>query len=168
MHQLAMSCSISLLACICTIEQHMVCNSGQCCQQHKLKAFPLAIANTFQPLASMWLPACHGVHLCALYGQQLTWPAAHRREFAGAAWDEGRAAKLMAMMEAAIQRRFPKGLKVHVCSVDRFGCLAELTRVLHSADLSVTRAKVRTHMPDERLGVKTWGWFEVSCDWTCK
>lgn len=59
-----------------------------------------------------------------------------------AAWDEGRAAKLVAMMEAAIQRRFPKGLKVHVCSVDRFGCLAELTRMLHAADLSVTRAKV--------------------------
>lgn len=51
------------------------------------------------------------------------------------------------MMEAAIQRRFPKGLKVHVCSVDRFGCLAELTRVLHAADLSVTRAKVCASAP---------------------
>ena len=30
-----------------------------------------------------------------------------------------------------LQRRFPKGLKVHVHSLDRFGCLAALTRVLH-------------------------------------
>ncbi|KAK9812463.1 hypothetical protein WJX73_001778 [Symbiochloris irregularis] len=68
------------------------------------------------------------------------------------AWDEGRAAKLVAMMEAAIQRRFPKGLKVHVCSVDRFGCLAELTRVLHAADLSVTRAKVKTSAVNKSSG----------------
>lgn len=30
-----------------------------------------------------------------------------------------------------MQRRFPKGLKVHVHSLDRFGCLAALARVLH-------------------------------------
>lgn len=30
-----------------------------------------------------------------------------------------------------LQRRFPKGLKVHVHSLDRFGCLAALARVLH-------------------------------------
>lgn len=50
--------------------------------------------------------------------------------------------KLAAMMEAAIQRRFPKGLKVHVRSIDRFGCLSSLTRVLKDANLCVTRAKV--------------------------
>lgn len=31
----------------------------------------------------------------------------------------------------SLQRRFPKGLKVHVHSLDRFGCLAALARVLH-------------------------------------
>ena len=61
---------------------------------------------------------------------------------AAAAWNEARAVKLAAMMEAAIQRRFPKGLKVHVRSVDRFGCLSSLTRVLKDANLCVTRAKV--------------------------
>ena len=44
----------------------------------------------------------------------------------------------------SIQLRFPRGLKVHVHSVDRFGCLAQLTRVLKTADLAITRAKVRS------------------------
>ena len=46
----------------------------------------------------------------------------------------------------AVKRRHPKGLKVHVHSVDRYGCLAALTRVLKAANLSVTRAKVRLGM----------------------
>lgn len=49
------------------------------------------------------------------------------------------------MLEASIQRRFPRGLKVHVRSADRFGCLAALAGVLRGADLAVTRAKVRTY-----------------------
>lgn len=60
----------------------------------------------------------------------------------GHPWDEVAAVKLRAMLEAAIQRRFPKGLKVHVQSVDRFGCLAALTGVLRDAGLTITRAKV--------------------------
>lgn len=57
-------------------------------------------------------------------------------------WDEGQAARLQAMLVASVQRRHPKGLKVHVHSVDRYGCLAALTRVLKAANLAVTRAKV--------------------------
>lgn len=56
--------------------------------------------------------------------------------------DEARAARLRAMLVASVQRRHPKGLKVHVHSVDRYGCLAALTRVLKAANLAVTRAKV--------------------------
>ncbi len=59
-----------------------------------------------------------------------------------AGFDAARAAKLAALLESSIQRRFPKGLKVHVHSVDRFGCLAALARVLKLANLTVTRAKV--------------------------
>ena len=54
----------------------------------------------------------------------------------GAAWEELKAQKLVAMMEAAIQRRFPAGVKLHVHSSDRFGCLAELTQTLHDSQLS--------------------------------
>ena len=82
-----------------------------------------------------------------------------------AAWDEGRAAKLVAMMEAAIQRRFPKGLKVHVHSVDRFGCLAELTRVLHDAELSVTRAKVHLPVPAAACTLSP---CILLCMWNCR
>ena len=60
-------------------------------------------------------------------------------------WDVARAEQLVAMLEASIQRRFPRGLKVHVRSADRFGCLAALAGVLRGADLAVTRAKVRTY-----------------------
>ena len=58
-------------------------------------------------------------------------------------FDAARAAKLAALLESSIQRRFPKGLKVHVHSVDRFGCLAALTSVLKIANLTITRANVR-------------------------
>ena len=61
----------------------------------------------------------------------------------GFPWDARRAEKLAAMLEASIQRRFPRGLKVHVQSVDSFGCLAALTAVLRDAGLTITRAKVR-------------------------
>ena len=50
---------------------------------------------------------------------------------------EGRAQSPCAVPPAAhassacLQRRFPKGLKVHVHSLDRFGCLAALTRVMN-------------------------------------
>lgn len=52
------------------------------------------------------------------------------------------AEKLADMLEASITRRFPKGLKVHVHSIDRFGCLASFTAMLRDAGLAITRAKV--------------------------
>eukprot|EP00891_Asterochloris_glomerata_P002138 jgi/Astpho2/2138/Aster-03131 len=66
--------------------------------------------------------------------------------------DQAKAAKLAAMLEASIQRRFPKGLKVHVHSVDRFGCLAALTRELKMAELTITRAKVKTYAINRSSG----------------
>ncbi|PRW60951.1 uridylyltransferase [Chlorella sorokiniana] len=67
-------------------------------------------------------------------------------------FDRDQAELLRAMLESSIQRRFPKGLKVHVHSLDRFGCLAALARVLHQAGLSVTRAKVRTYATSKSSG----------------
>jgi hypothetical protein len=45
------------------------------------------------------------------------------------------------MLESAIQRRFPKGLKVHVAQTHQH-CLADLTRAWKEAGLWITRAKV--------------------------
>lgn len=59
---------------------------------------------------------------------------------------------LKAMLDSSIQRRFPKGLKVHVRSSDRFGCLASLARQLQTADLSISRAKVRTFATSNSCG----------------
>ncbi|CAL5228986.1 g12223 [Coccomyxa viridis] len=70
----------------------------------------------------------------------------------GFPWDARRAEKLAAMLEASIQRRFPRGLKVHVQSVDSFGCLAALTAVLRDAGLTITRAKVRTNAAHNMCG----------------
>lgn len=67
-------------------------------------------------------------------------------------FNERSAELLKAMLESSIQRRFPKGLKVHVHSLDRFGCLAALTRVLQQAGLSITRAKVRTFATSNSSG----------------
>lgn len=57
-------------------------------------------------------------------------PATCRPRTGDTSFDPGSALLLKAMLESSIQRRFPKGLKVHVHSLDRFGCLAALTRVL--------------------------------------
>lgn len=57
-------------------------------------------------------------------------------------WDEAKAKKLKDMLEASIQRRFPKGLKVRVRSMEKSGCLRDLAQRLRAADLSITRAKV--------------------------
>lgn len=62
------------------------------------------------------------------------------------------AAMLRAMLDSSIQRRFPKGIKVHVKSVDRFGCLASLARQLQVAGLTVTRAKARTFAQSNSSG----------------
>lgn len=70
----------------------------------------------------------------------------------GALYSIDKAAKMRAMLESSIQRRFPRGLKVHVHSVDRFGCLAQLTRVLKNADLCITRAKVKTYAVNNSSG----------------
>lgn len=87
-----------------------------------------------------WLWTVTGVSLLTLFLQFYVRPRGGVQTF-----DEGRAARLRAMLVASVQRRHPKGLKVHVHSVDRYGCLAALTRVLKAASLSVTRAKVRLY-----------------------
>ena len=75
------------------------------------------------------------VSRCWVIVQTLIWPVAID-------WDEVRASKLRALLEASIQRRFPKGLKVHVRSMEKNGCLTDLTQRLRAANLSITRAKV--------------------------
>jgi glycine cleavage system regulatory protein len=62
------------------------------------------------------------------------------------------AALLQAMLKSSIERRFPKGIKVHVRSMDRFGCLASLARQLQISGLSITRAKARTFATSNSSG----------------
>ena len=61
-----------------------------------------------------------------------------------AEWREEQAMKLKGMLEASIQRRFPKGLKVRVRSAEKSDCLRDLAQRLRAANLSITRAKVAT------------------------
>mmetsp|Transcript_9155 Transcript_9155/g.22068 ORF Transcript_9155/g.22068 Transcript_9155/m.22068 type:complete len:496 (-) Transcript_9155:335-1822(-) len=67
-------------------------------------------------------------------------------------WDAARAQQLRAMLELAVQRRFPQGLKLHIHSVDKFGLLASLSRVLFENQLSVRRAVVKTHRVNNSTG----------------
>ena len=99
-------------------------------------------------LWSLWPLDCSYIEGDALFAQM----AYAEHHLCYAELDETKAAKLAAMMESSIQRRFPRGLKVHVHSVDRFGCLAALTDVLRQADLAVTRAKVKTFAVNQSSG----------------
>ncbi|GMH35882.1 hypothetical protein BSKO_03750 [Bryopsis sp. KO-2023] len=67
-----------------------------------------------------------------------------RPRFGDVAFNKEKAAKLEFMLHASINRRFPGGLKVHVLTMDQIGLLAKLTKIFREADMSVTRAKVRT------------------------
>ena len=66
----------------------------------------------------------------------------HEKLNAGTEWHEEQAMKLKGMLEASIQRRFPKGLKVRVRDLERSSCLRDLAQRLRAANLSITRAKV--------------------------
>ena len=55
-----------------------------------------------------------------------------------AIWDAERAYKLKYMLESAVQRRFPRGLKMHVQANDR-NCLVDLFAQLSTAGFWITR-----------------------------
>eukprot|EP01024_Parvocaulis_polyphysoides_P052687 TRINITY_DN5214_c4_g1_i1.p1 TRINITY_DN5214_c4_g1~~TRINITY_DN5214_c4_g1_i1.p1 ORF type:complete len:335 (-),score=60.07 TRINITY_DN5214_c4_g1_i1:146-1057(-) len=57
---------------------------------------------------------------------------------------EEKAAELKWMLQMSIMRRHPKGMKIHVHSTERFGCLADLTKVLADSNLCITRAKAKS------------------------
>ncbi|XP_039059870.1 ACT domain-containing protein ACR4-like [Hibiscus syriacus] len=47
-------------------------------------------------------------------------------------------------LEAAIARRVSEGLKLELCTTDRFGLLSDVTRIFRESSLTVTRAEVTT------------------------
>lgn len=62
-----------------------------------------------------------------------------RPRFGDSKFDEKKAAKVEFMLRASINRRFPRGLKVHVWTMDQIGLLGKLTTIFRQADMSVTR-----------------------------
>lgn len=67
-----------------------------------------------------------------------------RPRYGESIWDENRAHKLKYMLESAVQRRFPRGSKLHVEANER--CLPHLFTSLSSAGFSITRAEANlTH-----------------------
>eukprot|EP01025_Chloroclados_australasicus_P064531 TRINITY_DN8634_c0_g1_i1.p2 TRINITY_DN8634_c0_g1~~TRINITY_DN8634_c0_g1_i1.p2 ORF type:complete len:534 (-),score=80.93 TRINITY_DN8634_c0_g1_i1:109-1710(-) len=59
-------------------------------------------------------------------------------------FSEEKVAELKWMLDLSITRRHPKGMKIHVHSTEKVGCLAELTRVLYDSNLCITRAKAKS------------------------
>ncbi|EFJ35337.1 hypothetical protein SELMODRAFT_405352 [Selaginella moellendorffii] len=52
--------------------------------------------------------------------------------------------RLIKRLVAAIQRRFPEGLRLELCTYDRVGLLSDVTKVFHRHGLCVTRAYIST------------------------
>ncbi|KAL3511471.1 hypothetical protein ACH5RR_030872 [Cinchona calisaya] len=52
--------------------------------------------------------------------------------------------RLIHCLEAAIKRRTSEGIRLELCSEDRFGLLSDVTRIFRENGLSVTRAEVTT------------------------
>lgn len=65
-----------------------------------------------------------------------------RPRYGEAIWDAQRAHKLKYMLESAVQRRFPKGVKLHVQATDQ-RALLDLFQQLSMAGFWITRAEVR-------------------------
>ena len=64
----------------------------------------------------------------------------HSFRYGEAIWDENRAKKLKYMLESAVSRRFPRGLKMHVQAHDR-NCLVDLFAQLSGAGFWITRCE---------------------------
>ncbi|XP_051148711.1 ACT domain-containing protein ACR4-like isoform X2 [Andrographis paniculata] len=52
--------------------------------------------------------------------------------------------RVIQCLEAAIERRVSQGLKLELCTADRFGLLSDVTRIFRENSLTVTRAEVTT------------------------
>ncbi len=65
--------------------------------------------------------------------------------FGSTAWNEDKAAMLRAMLESAVQRRFPLGRKVHVFA-NNTSCLAELAAAFQNAGLAISRCVARCRL----------------------
>ncbi|KAL1370428.1 ACT domain-containing protein ACR4 isoform X1 [Arachis hypogaea] len=52
--------------------------------------------------------------------------------------------RVIQCLEAAIQRRVSEGLKLELCTTDRFGLLSDVTRIFRENSLTVNRAEVTT------------------------
>lgn len=52
--------------------------------------------------------------------------------------------RVIQCLEAAIERRVSEGLKLELCTTDRFGLLSNVTRIFRENSLTVTRAEVAT------------------------
>ncbi|KAG2318531.1 hypothetical protein Bca4012_055257 [Brassica carinata] len=52
--------------------------------------------------------------------------------------------RLVQCLQAAVERRTVKGLRLELCTVDRPGLLAEVTRVLRENGLNIARAEIST------------------------
>uniref|UniRef100_A0A7S0S4Y5 ACT domain-containing protein n=2 Tax=Chlamydomonas leiostraca TaxID=1034604 RepID=A0A7S0S4Y5_9CHLO len=65
-----------------------------------------------------------------------------RTRYGDSTWDVHKAAKLQSLLDTAIQRRFPKGVKVRIASWQQYD-LVSLMAAWRDAGLLITRAKVR-------------------------
>lgn len=75
-----------------------------------------------------------------------------RPRFHEVEWDDDRMETLKYLLEAAIRRRFPKGLKLHVHSLPKSGYLIFFLRALNQAGLCITRARVRSQANGQTKG----------------
>ncbi|CAK9232495.1 unnamed protein product [Sphagnum troendelagicum] len=69
----------------------------------------------------------------------------HIRQMDGQVLSPDAEEKVKKCLEAAIERRSSKGLRLELCTGDRVGLLSDVTRIFRENGLSVTSADVSTH-----------------------
>ena len=69
-----------------------------------------------------------------------------RPRFGDVKFQQKKADHLTYMLEASIQRRFPRGLKVIIVSADTFGLLSKLASVMYDSGIAVTRLVPLVHL----------------------
>ncbi|CAD7701391.1 unnamed protein product [Ostreobium quekettii] len=103
-------------------------------------------------LADMDYDVYHGSVDCGSDGRTAYLEFYIRPRFQEVEWDEARVEILKYLLETAIQRRFPRGLKVHVQPQASQGSLGAFMQAVKEGDLCVTRAKVRRQVPGRAPG----------------
>jgi UTP:GlnB (protein PII) uridylyltransferase len=126
-----------------TITVQSSCERGYSIINVQCKDRPKLLFDTVCTLTDMQYDVFHATATVDPFGP-LALQEFHIRQMDGQTLSPGAEEQVKKCLEAAIERRSSKGLRLELCTGDRVGLLSDMTRIFLENGLSVTRADVST------------------------